>query len=280
MEYTVFTDVGKERNNNEDSLLLVVAKNDIKQQDNNGKYEKILVNNKRKFSQFSSKNEVGRDFLAIVSDGMGGYEAGEIASKIVCEKYLKNFEVLNALSKKEEIIENLKGTFKEADNKIYEMSVEDEDKKNMGATIVGLYYSEKSGFFKFHAGDSRLYLLNDGFLRLLTEDHNVYNSLLKLGQDPDKKTSQALTNCAAGGNADNFLEVSQIEKITIKENTGFFLCSDGIYDLLDEDDLEDELNDCSNNLEFVESISKKVYNKWAHDNFTGIFINHLKENHE
>jgi serine/threonine protein phosphatase PrpC/CRP-like cAMP-binding protein len=153
------TDVGKVRDHNEDNFLV----------------DKKLA-------------------LFIVADGMGGHAAGEVASAIavrtVHEEIKREKELLDdyvsgatGASKvtPKDLIALLEHAVQRACSKIHEEASVDAAKRGMGTTLSALLVVGHQGFIA-HVGDSRIYLSRDGRVQQLTEDHTVYNELIKRGK--------------------------------------------------------------------------------------------------
>jgi serine/threonine protein phosphatase PrpC/CRP-like cAMP-binding protein len=153
------TDVGKVRDHNEDNFLV----------------DKKLA-------------------LFIVADGMGGHAAGEVASAIavrtVHEEVKREKELLDDYASgatgtskvtPRDVIALLEHAVQRACSKIHEEARVDAAKRGMGTTLSALLIVGRQGFMA-HVGDSRIYLSRGGKIQQLTEDHTVYNELIKRGK--------------------------------------------------------------------------------------------------
>jgi serine/threonine protein phosphatase PrpC len=153
------TDVGKVRDHNEDNFLV----------------DKKLA-------------------LFIVADGMGGHAAGEVASAIavrtvheeikrekeLIDDYLSGATGASKVTPKD-LIALIEHAVQRACSKIHEEAAGDAAKRGMGTTLSALLVVGHQGFIA-HVGDSRIYLGRDGRIQQLTEDHTVYNELIKRGK--------------------------------------------------------------------------------------------------
>lgn len=141
-DYYAITDRGKVREENEDSVLL----------------------------------EYGDDkLIAIVADGMGGYNGGKIASNMAAENVLNGIKALSNISAAR-IAELLEA----ASADIYEYSKKNSDLAGMGTTMIAAVIRD-GGFCAAHVGDSRMYLLSEGKLRQITRDHSYIQYLVDKG---------------------------------------------------------------------------------------------------
>lgn len=172
--------------------------------------------------------------LALVADGMGGHSAGEVASEmavsVISRVYYEHAE--NSQSA-------LKSAFLEANREIYEASLKDESLRGMGTTCTALVLND--GFaFTAHVGDSRLYLVREAEIYAMTEDHSEVMEMVKHGlisleearHHPDKNVILR----ALGSHAD--VEVSTWEPFPVRAGDRFLLCSDGLYDLVEDDEMK------------------------------------------
>ena len=112
--------------------------------------------------------------LFVVADGMGGAQAGEVASRTLVEV----FEQVAAAG---ELPESLEATVHEGNVRIHAMAREDPSLKGMGCTTTASYVA-RGRITIAHVGDSRLYRLRGGSLEQLTEDHSLVGGLVRLGQ--------------------------------------------------------------------------------------------------
>ena len=113
--------------------------------------------------------------LLVVADGMGGHSAGEVASGMAAELVPRLY-----FESKGEAQDAFKKAVEEANRRIHAASLEDESKRGMGTTCTALVLLDGQAFAA-HVGDSRLYMLRDGKVYLLTEDHSAVMEMVKLG---------------------------------------------------------------------------------------------------
>lgn len=209
LEHFGITDAGKVRQNNEDSLLL----------------------------------GEGRDpTLFAVADGIGGFEAGEVASSIA-------IEVLKGMGPDE----SFDSAIQEANRRILAAAREDERRQGMGTTVVAMRFSgsqEQPEAEIAHVGDSRAYLLRDGNLRPLTEDHSLVAELVKSGDltrdEAAEHPQKNLITRALG--AEEEVEVD-ISTLPVAAGDTILLCSDGLSDMVSEEEIQRILTESSDDLE-------------------------------
>jgi PPM family protein phosphatase len=190
--------------------------------------------------------------LALVADGMGGAKAGEIASRIAAETILKEVRVnINQLFSKPTVAANgeqysqagliLFNALNKANGVILGIAEEQLECKGMGATTVAaLFHNNKVSVG--HVGDSRLYLLRNGVLRQITEDHTVIYELVKCGlytkKQAEDSVNKNIVTRAVGVTKD--LRIDILEESALPGDI-FMLCSDGLTDLVPDSKIQETL---------------------------------------
>lgn len=207
MEFVLKSDVGIKRKNNEDSFFA------------------------KKYNDNIS--------LFIVADGLGGYEGGEIASRLLTIKMGRMFEecINNNNLNSEEVVKNiLQKSLIECNKQIHIMESADEKYSGMGTTIVlvAVVYGK---IYYLSVGDSRLYYINDTMssIEQVTEDDTYVNELLRtnvIEADEAKNHPQKHVLTKAIG---VFKELNFEVKI-LNKTTGFLLlCTDGLTNMVDNE---------------------------------------------
>lgn len=172
--------------------------------------------------------------VVVVADGMGGHQAGEIASS-------KTLEVIkNDLSKQyldlstDEKSNRLLISVGKANDNVYKLAKSNQQYNGMGTTVLASIVDENEVVIA-HVGDSRAYMLHKGGLYQLTEDHTYVNILYRHGQITKEEAEnhpQRNVIVRAIGTAEE-VEVDLINT-PWKENDIFLLCSDGLTDMVSE----------------------------------------------
>jgi PPM family protein phosphatase len=251
VSFSALTDVGRKREHNEDNFLVDRA--------------------------------LG---LYVVCDGMGGHAAGEVASALAVrtfhEEVKKDAEMLRdyvagatgvAKVSKRDISAMLEFAVNRASARVYQEASTDEKKRGMGTTLVATVVAGDTAFIVY-VGDSRLYLLRDGILEQLTEDHNVYNELIKRKKMPREKVEQ-LAQKNAITRAVGVYEHVEPDTIVLDLAPGdrLLLCSDGLYQYF-EDDLDQLASRiASKDVELgVRAMVETANELGGSDNITGILI--------
>ena len=185
---------------------------------------------------------INQDFgIGAVADGMGGAAAGEIASKFFVSAALEIFEA-NIGRSEEEMAQRVKMAFSLANEKILGHVEQNPAHKGMGCTAELLAFHE-DGFVLGHIGDSRTYLLRNGMLKQLSQDHTLVQAQLAEGLiKTDNIKNHPLRNVilrAVG--LEQELELDLLKGKTVPGDL-FLLCSDGLTDMLHDDQIREILN--------------------------------------
>ncbi len=171
------------------------------------------------------------DYLLGVFDGMGGMRKGDVASAIIKEKFLEIAE-----KEKEWNEETIKRIIHEANRDIYSYSKERGFEGQMGTTaVIGLIKNGEKLYY-LNIGDSRLYLLRDGKLKKLTNDHTLVELQRKKGIISEKEAKESnLKNVltkAVGIRRE--VEPELYKPLELREDDIILLCSDGLYNMVHE----------------------------------------------
>lgn len=121
----------------------------------------------------------GEGWLFAVADGLGGHAGGEVASRMAVDTLVEYFDTVRGRGGNDPL-ERLEGLFRLADERIRLRGGRESALFGMGTTLTALLLRGTSGYFT-HVGDSRLYVIRDGRVRVLTEDQDVANRLLRAG---------------------------------------------------------------------------------------------------
>ncbi|MDD6736111.1 MAG: Stp1/IreP family PP2C-type Ser/Thr phosphatase [Clostridiales bacterium] len=222
-------------------------------------------------SYFSYRNEnlVG----GMVADGMGGYNAGEIASKmttmIVKDCIIRKFDPNMSYV---ELGELIRRAFIEANSEIFEYARHHEEAKGMGTTAsMGFIYKEK--LVAVHVGDSRIYAVSENGIRQVTTDHSYVQELLSRGQitgDAARNHPQKnLITRAIGTDSSIKVDVN----ITDYGGETVFICSDGLSNLVSDEQIRNVLNEHEDLQAGVEALVALANKKGGNDNITCLAFN-------
>ncbi len=170
--------------------------------------------------------------LFVIADGMGGHAAGEVASRVAVESLLRDLPAAPGEAAIAEAINHANAAVQDAMG-------DDPARNGMGTTVAGLLIAEAEAY-SFNVGDSRVYRVVSGYLRLLTEDDTREFRMQGASASVGKR-SGTLIQCLGGASAQIEVE-PHISRLTLSHIERFLLCSDGLTDMLDQDTLEDCLD--------------------------------------
>ena len=216
ISYAVFTHVGKVRDNNEDDFYA------------NGKYKENITD---LYERYSDASDDERRLYA-VCDGMGGEALGEVASLIA----VKTLAEYQAADMKTQVMDYITKANK---------AICDEAEKNDGVrigTTLALLYINAGRAVAYNIGDSRIYHFRKGRLEQLSEDHTKAQLLVKMGIIKKEAAGNhwekhKLTQHLGINPEDLLIEPYVSREIGVKKNDIFLLCSDGLTDMVSDEDI-------------------------------------------
>lgn len=211
--------------------------------------------------------------LYIVADGMGGHKCGEVASRMALDIVKDNFlNSKKSLDNKDDVLSLIKESIQKANIKIYLESLEMKECYGMGTTIT-LSYIFKDSILIGHIGDSRAYLIEDGEIEQITEDHSYINQLLKNGtislEESKVHPKKNIITRAVG--TSSIVEVDIFQR-KYKEGDILLLCSDGLYNMLTEEEIYRVFNKGLGMQESCEMLTEMANEKGGLDNITIVAI--------
>ncbi len=201
--------------------------------------------------------EVG---LVLLADGMGGYNAGEIASQLVIDTIAA--QLLPILGGREGSIgsEELALAVKLSNLAIFDAVEQNADLRGMGTTIVLAVFQERQAVFA-HVGDSRLYRYRDGTLLQLTSDHSMLQELLDQGmfatEDEAIDAGVPSSVLTRGLGVESEVEVD-IGMEEMREGDIFLLCSDGLSGMIPDEAICSVLSSLTGDLPAVADLLIKL----------------------
>ena len=177
--------------------------------------------------------------LYMLADGMGGYNGGEIASKLAiqCAKNYIETNFKQITKDKDSIIQLVGSSMEYANMIVYEKSKEDKELEGMGTTLeICLIYNNK--VYIGHIGDSRIYRIRKEFIRKLTQDHSYVQKLLKDGtitpEEAEHHPKKNMLMKALGCNA--FIEPDVMVKGFLKDDI-LVMTSDGLTNMVKQEEI-------------------------------------------
>ncbi len=225
----------------------------------------------KKKAQYSSH----RGHVLLVADGMGGHQAGEVASSLTVETIedfllntLKRFSDLQ-VSEEQGALKELQSALRQADARIFEETARHPEWRGMGTTLT-LAFATNWKLFVAHAGDSRCYLFSKNELYHLTKDHTVVAELIRRGSlSPEgglRHSSRHVVTNVLGGN-DPGVRV-ELHKLDLHPNDVVVLCSDGLTEMVSDDQMATILREEPEPKRACERLVAEANKQGGRDNIT------------
>ena len=203
-----------------------------------------------------------RSPLFVVADGMGGANAGEVASKIAVDSFK---DPLNDSVAPEP---RMAGVVRTANHQIHEKSNSSDEFKGMGTTITALLLGEDELTIA-HVGDSRAYRLRDGELERLTRDHSLVGEMVRRGAiteaEAEVHPQRSILTRALG--PEDEVEIDTLSH-GVKGGDVYLICSDGLTGMVDEATIAQEMGSGKPLQEMAESLIRKANENGGVDNIT------------
>lgn len=207
-----------------------------------------------------------------VADGMGGHNAGEVASKMIIQG-IKEFFMQN--HNNEKIIFNInkiKHQIEKINSAIFERSQINSKFNGMGTTLTLLIFFNKK-IQIIHIGDSRAYRINDHGIKQLTEDHSLVAELIKEGKITKEEArihpQKNVITRAIGTDKNISLDIYDYQ---MRDQDIILLCTDGLVNSISENKINDILNQDINYQQKAESLIKHANDHGGKDNITAIIF--------
>lgn len=239
MQYAYLTDTGKVRERNEDSVAVV-------------------------------KNKSG-ETLMLVADGMGGHKDGEVASSIAVSLISERFENIDSVGSKEDAISWLQTIVSEANVEIFNYVQDNPESEGMGTTLV-LAVLTPSFLLFGNIGDSSGYVMKNGVLHKITVDHSLVNLLVSTGELTEAEAKdhprKNVLMRALGANTEVEMDIFNVELSV----DGIMLCSDGLTNMLDDEQIARVLNE---DIDLEQRLAKLIFkcnNRGGNDNISVAYL--------
>ena len=228
------------------------------------------LNDKRPLNEDSFLSDHERGIFA-VADGVGGAEAGEVASQTAVDVLSEAFR--HRIHDGDDVEDLMELAIQRANASIHQMANEHPRFSMMATTIVALHVDGFRATFG-HVGDSRLYRLTSHgeFLRE-TEDHSIVEEEVRAGRmTPEQAANHPSKNVISRAlGAEPSVEVD-MQTIKIEDGTSFLLCTDGITRHLSDNELRDLLVSGQPIEAVCEEMKRRCYERGAEDNLTAVIV--------
>jgi protein phosphatase len=230
------------------------------------------VGQKRKINQdsiFASDAPVGNlPNLYIVADGMGGHNAGDFASKFAVRTIRESI----ADSREKNPVKLISDAIRLANSGILEKAAEHEEMSGMGTTVVVTTIIDQYAYTA-NVGDSRLYFLEDGELKQITQDHSLVQEMVRIGEltpeearnHPDKHIITRALGAAPTVEVDFF-------DYKAPPDSEILMCSDGLSNMVDDTEIRNVLDGTGTAEEKAGRLIQEANDNGGKDNIAVIVI--------
>jgi serine/threonine protein phosphatase PrpC len=204
--------------------------------------------------------------LFVVADGMGGAQAGEVASRLAIEVFAQGLDSGGSPE------ERLAARVRDANRQIYDRSRVETGREGMGTTLTAAYLDDGQVAIA-HVGDSRAYLFRDGELTRLTQDHSLVDELVRRGKLTEEQAAEhpqrSIITRALGPEPD-----VEVDTFTYPVRAGdvLLLCSDGLTSMISEDAVSRVLGSAESLDEAARSLIREANEAGGRDNITVVLF--------
>jgi len=228
------------------------------------------LSEKRPMNEDSFLADAERGIFA-VADGVGGADAGEVASQTAID--VLNEAFLHKLNDGEDVEDLMELAIQRANSSIHQMAVEHPRFSMMATTMVALHLAGSQATFG-HVGDSRLYRLSsDGQLLRETADHSIVEEEVRAGRmTPEQAANHPSKNVISRAlGAEDSVEVD-MKTIEVEDGTTFLLCTDGITRHIPDNEIRELLLSGQPPEGICGEMKERCYQRGAEDNLTAVIV--------
>jgi protein phosphatase len=183
-----------------------------------------------------------KDRVVIVCDGMGGHAGGNIASELAVQVVSNSLRTLRPKDwdDEDQVVDRMKTAIFGANDHILSRARIDPSLFDMGTTIVALAFMDDR-VVTANVGDSRIYRIGDGQIEQVSEDHSLVAERIRSGElDPAAPEAKLLSNILTRALGMDRITVD-ISVETLMDDDVYLLCSDGLSDLIEPDEMRDQV---------------------------------------
>ncbi len=215
---------------------------------------------------------INEEQFYVLADGMGGHQAGEVASHEavdrICTLFQKRIDSRLDITKVQELIRSI---IQEVNGTVFRMSRENPELKGMGTTLCCIYL-HPDGLIYGHVGDSRIYRFRKGELELLTQDHSLLQELIQLGQLSEQQAQEFLYKniITKAIGTEPFVDPS-VATSAIEPGDMLLMCSDGLSDLVSFAEIKEIMSQPVQE-EISKALVEKAKQKGGNDNITVVLV--------
>ena len=218
-----------------------------------------------KSRELNEDNYLVKDNVFAVADGMGGHQAGEVASELALQASIKNLPIDHSIP------DQLKRACKKANSQVLNHARKNMNQFGMGTTL-SMTIIDGDDLWIGHIGDSRVYLYSGGKLSQLTDDHTLVAHLLKNGEISEEEAqNHPKKNVITKAIGSQLKAEPDIFSVKIRSGDKVILCSDGLTGMIDDEEITAAIKSGDPD-EAVEELVARADTKGGLDNITVIVV--------
>jgi protein phosphatase len=228
------------------------------------------LSEKRPLNEDSYLADAGRGIF-VVADGVGGAEAGEVASQTAVDVLDDAFR--QKVNDGEDVEDLMELAIQRANNSIHQMAQDNSRFSMMATTVVALHVNGNRATIG-HVGDSRLYRVTpDGKLHRETDDHSIVEEEVRAGRmTPEQAANHPSKNVISRAlGAEDSVE-ADMKVIEVEDGSAFLLCTDGITRHIPDYELRELLTSDGTPAQVCDEMKRRCYQRGAEDNLTAVIV--------
>ncbi len=205
----------------------------------------------------------------IVADGMGGHNAGDIASRTVVDSFVTHMRT----SSQRTPIQAIEESIKLSNEELIAKAMTTKELEGMGTTFVLASIDEDNNLLVANIGDSRLYLLDEDGVRQITRDHSLVAEMVSKGEiKREEARFHPQKNVVLRAISTRNVVSPDFYRVRVKPGTYCLLCSDGLSDMLDESEMLKIVDEYEEVSDIAEKMIVLANENGGKDNITLILI--------
>ncbi|NBJ68452.1 MULTISPECIES: Stp1/IreP family PP2C-type Ser/Thr phosphatase [Clostridia] len=219
---------------------------------------------------------LGGQVLAIIADGMGGHQAGDVASQMATRLLQEKWEQTEQVSSPDVAETWVQAAVLEANTAIFQYAHEHEACYGMGTTIVIAIILDETLTIA-HIGDSRAYMITDETMKQITEDHSFVNALIQSGQiSKEEATYHPRKNVVLKALGTEETVSCDVRTLSLEQNDLLLLCTDGLTDKMSDEEIYTMVCSDSDLYQAGKKMVQLANERGGEDNISLVLIQHDK----
>ena len=213
--------------------------------------------------------DTSKGYLFVVCDGMGGAMAGEVASQLCANWFMREFYAEEHIADYEEWLTNEIG---DLNNRLFQLAMQNKEYHGMGTTLVSLLIQGREAFIH-NVGDSRLYIFADGVLTQITDDDSPVWLLYKAGEiEKDQILTNKRKNLISKAIATSMSVDANSYNLPLPDDYIILLCTDGLTDVATDSQIQKVLESSSSLSAIAEALTNMALENESDDDITVMLV--------